>query len=136
MSISKQEALHAAAPDLLRLARDYLKAVRFYADQDVRKGDDEGARLKWLNAILIEALIAKAEGRLGGTLAVPPLPADPLRDAAPDMLEALRRLVNAADNRENTMGCVSRLLDCKADLREAADVARAAITKAEGRANG
>ena len=89
MSISKQQALHAAAPELLRLARDYLKAVRFYADQDVRKGDDEGARLKWLNAILIEALIAKAEGRLGGTLAVPPLPADPLRDAAPDMLAAL-----------------------------------------------
>ena len=49
------------------------------------------------------------------------------------MLAALRKLVDAADARENTMGCVSRLIVCKADLRAAADLGRAAITQAEGR---
>lgn len=50
------------------------------------------------------------------------------------MLCALKRLELAASNRENTMGDPIRLLDVKAELAAASEVARAVIAKAEGRA--
>lgn len=50
--------------------------------------------------------------------------------AAPEMLEALRRLTFAAANRDNTMGDPCRLLECKAELEAAGREARAAISKA------
>ena len=48
-----------------------------------------------------------------------------------DMLPALKRLETAASNRDNTMGDPIRLLDVKAELQAASELARAVIAKAE-----
>lgn len=56
------KSLHAAAPDLLKIARDHQKTIEFYIRQDESRGDDEGARLKSISLALVNAAIAKAEG--------------------------------------------------------------------------
>lgn len=55
--------LIAAAPELLDLAKKFRAAVAFYVKASERDGDDEGARMKSLTLIEIDAVIAKAEGR-------------------------------------------------------------------------
>jgi hypothetical protein len=50
--------------------------------------------------------------------------------AAPEMLEALRRLTFAAASRDNTMGDPCRLLECKAELAAATREAQAIIARA------
>lgn len=49
--------------------------------------------------------------------------------AAPDLLAALDRLTFAAECRDNTAGDAARLIQVKAELRSAAEQARAAIAK-------
>lgn len=56
-------ALHSAAWDLLRLAREYRKAVEYYIRIDEKNGDREDAFGKRITLRLIEDVIAKAEGR-------------------------------------------------------------------------
>ena len=53
--------------------------------------------------------------------------------AVPEMLAALKRLETAAQNRDNVMGDLCRLLDAKAELLAAAAAARDIIAKAEHR---
>ena len=50
--------------------------------------------------------------------------------SAPALLAALEMLTVAAAERENTMGDVCRLLECKANLESATTHARAAIRQA------
>lgn len=50
---------------------------------------------------------------------------------APDVVAALRQLEQAAFERENTMGDVSRLIECKARLDRGVVAARAALQKLE-----
>lgn len=57
---------------------------------------------------------------------------DPLREAAPDMLAALKRLLGEADAVTISRGGIPGV----SDEWEAAKVARAAIAKAEGRDDG
>jgi hypothetical protein len=52
--------------------------------------------------------------------------------AAPDLLESLQDLADAAQARENPMGDPCALLAAQANLRDAAKRARAAISKATG----
>ena len=54
--------------------------------------------------------------------------------AAPELLEALRRLTFAAACRENTMGDPCRLIECQGELRAATKAARDVIAKAENEA--
>lgn len=56
-----------------------------------------------------------------------------LNEYAPSLLSALELLALAAEQREYTMGDPCRLLECKADLAEAAKQARAVIAKATGK---
>lgn len=55
-------ALLKSAPDLLAIAEQYVRALEYYAKVSDRAGDDEGARLKRLNADMIGAAIAAAKG--------------------------------------------------------------------------
>jgi hypothetical protein len=52
--------------------------------------------------------------------------------AAPDLLDALDRLIFAAQSRDITMGCPINLMTVKAELAAAAKHARAVIAKAKG----
>lgn len=52
--------------------------------------------------------------------------------ASPDMQEALQELADAAEARENPMGDPCALLAAQARLRDAAKVARAALSKSNG----
>ena len=58
-----------------------------------------------------------------------------LRAAAPDLLEALERLVFAAECRDNTSGDAVRLVEVKTELAAAAKQARIVIAKATGGSN-
>jgi hypothetical protein len=55
--------LIAAAPELLALAHEYRRAVEYYIAADMKSGDREGARMKTITLNMIDATIAKAEGR-------------------------------------------------------------------------
>ena len=50
-----------------------------------------------------------------------------------NLLNALKRLEAAAENRDNTMGDPCRLIEVKAELAAAAKQARSAIAYAEGK---
>jgi len=53
--------------------------------------------------------------------------------AAPELLEALKRLSIAAEHRDNTMGDQCRLIEVKANLANATAIANTVIAKAEGK---
>lgn len=59
--------------------------------------------------------------------------ADKVRQQRDELLEALKRLADAAECRDNTMGDACRLIAVKAELASAAAHSRAAIAKAEAR---
>lgn len=59
---SRLETLHAAAPELLALVKQFRDTCEYYIKQDRTNGDHEGARLKTLTLMLCDGAIAKAGG--------------------------------------------------------------------------
>jgi len=55
--------LISAAPDLLELAKQFKATAEYYIRESRKSSDEEGARLKTVTLNMINAAIAKAEGR-------------------------------------------------------------------------
>ena len=55
--------LYAASPELLEIAKEYVRVAEYYAARSAAEGDDEGQRLKLATAARTAEVIASAEGR-------------------------------------------------------------------------
>lgn len=105
-------ALGFRGPNVLALVRHPLTLIPPTPENDAKRSITE-----WE---CTEADVAEAEANAR------------LIAAAPDLLEALQNLAEAAEHRDNTLGDPCRLFECKARLEETARKARITIAKATG----
>jgi ElaB/YqjD/DUF883 family membrane-anchored ribosome-binding protein len=52
-----------ARPDLLAEVKEFRRTVEYYRRREASSGDDEGERLKSIKLVMLDDLIARAEGR-------------------------------------------------------------------------